>query len=311
MDKTFVYLSSCVCEQNPTLRSLIALQNRYPSRAYALTEERRKADIILLVENGYVGIRDLPTVLEMGHENERALMAMFSECDWPFAFLPGIYSSLVKILPWAFSWGFLLSDAHVNATIKHDCRYLYSFLGRLSTHPVRNGIRCLDSPLTPCLDVSDAPARFPNWDYETTYMQILRDSCFILCPRGYGASSKRVFEAMRAGRVPVIVSDAWIEPPVGNWSDFSIRVRERDIARIPKICSDKAYVATSMGELARQTFEEYFTPEKFLDRALKFICSNADNQITENSFWRVLKALSGREIRTLGHDLFKVLFLTP
>ena len=38
---------------------------------------------------------------------------------------------------------------------------------------------------------------------------------------------------MRMGRVPVILSDDWVEPIGPSWEKFSIRIRERDVDRIP------------------------------------------------------------------------------
>ncbi len=48
-------------------------------------------------------------------------------------------------------------------------------------------------------------------------MRSLRGAGSFSAPRGIGASSVRIFEAMRAGRAPVIISDDWIVPPVGDW----------------------------------------------------------------------------------------------
>ena len=50
----------------------------------------------------------------------------------------------------------------------------------------------------------------------------------MICPRGWGSSSIRLFEVMEMGRVPVIISDAWVnEAP--KWADFSVRVSEADV----------------------------------------------------------------------------------
>lgn len=308
MAQIAVHLSSLANERNPTLLRLRAFGEKYSGGAYALTDDRRVADIVLFVENGYVGLADIPRVLKMRNENPRAAFTMFSECDWPFAFLPGLYTSLSKNLPWASGWAFALDDDEAPSGGEAG-RYLYSFLGRLSTHPVRGLVRKLDGPQTPCLDVAEAPQRFSGWDYRRTFAQVLRDSRFVLCPRGFGASSIRIFEAMRAGRVPVIVSDAWNEPPVGDWPAFSLKVRESDVARIPDICGEHAGAAVTMGRAARMAFEHYFGPMRFFETALDAVSTKI-----AKSRWhpfgnsnRILKALSLREFRSVMHKSRKTL----
>src|SRR5262249_2799424 len=146
---------------------------------------------------------------------------------------------LTKPCSWAHSWSFpprssvndnpqpLLQEAHPDL--------FFSFLGRIATHPVRSKILVFDSPKTPCLDTADGPRRFHNFDYSKTYVDLMRRSKFVLCPRGFGASSIRVFEAMCLGRVPVIISDQWQEPPGVPWSDCSIVVPESEVSHIPNL----------------------------------------------------------------------------
>ena len=305
MTKVSFHLCSLVCAENPTLQSLLGFARRQTEGRYVFTDDRRAADVVLFVENGYVGLQQIPAALKIRAENPRAILAMFSECDWPFAFLPGLYSSLVKPLPWAWSWAYFLDETPTAEPDAGDRPYLFSFLGRVSTHPVRRALQRLDSPPTPCLDTSDAPRRFDNWHYQRTFDEVMRRSRFVLCPRGFGASSKRTFEAMRAGRVPVIISDAWIEPPVGDWSRFSIRVRERDIEHIPQLCADHAESAGHMGTLAREAFQQHFAPKGFLETALDFVCANArESRAARQRLLRpALKALSVREFRTVASQL--------
>jgi hypothetical protein len=44
-----------------------------------------------------------------------------------------------------------------------------------------------------------------------------------------------VYETLLAGRVPVIVSDAWAAPTGIDWQRCSIRVREAEVSRIPAL----------------------------------------------------------------------------
>lgn len=235
-----------------------------------------------------------------------AELLLFSESDWPFALVPGLYCSLTKRLPWARSWAFVLDDVNLTEGESCDRPYLYSFIGRLSTHPIREKICRLDGADTPCLDISLGPQRFGYWDYKDTFSSVLRESYFVLCPRGIGSSSMRVFETMRAGRVPVIISDDWIEPPCGDWARFSIRVSEREIERIPEICACNRNQAAAMGDLAQRTFVQHFSPSTFLDSALDAIRLVAPDQTLGPI--DVLRALSSREIKTVAHQMRRAMF---
>jgi len=87
----------------------------------------------------------------------------------------------------------------------------------------------------------------------------LRDSRFILCPTGAGTSTPRFFEAMKAGRVPVILSDNWVAPEGPRWQAFSLRVPERDVRLLPQILEQHETRAAAMGMLAREEFERWFS----------------------------------------------------
>src|SRR2546430_7005512 len=43
----------------------------------------------------------------------------------------------------------------------------------------------------------------------------------------------------RSGRVPVIVSDDWVEPTGPNWDEFTIRVPEGAVADIPRLLESR------------------------------------------------------------------------
>ena len=71
------------------------------------------------------------------------------------------------------------------------------------------------------------------------YVGSIKDSAFVLCPRGGGTSTFRLFETMMLGRVPVILSDQWV-PRVGpDWESFSLRVMERDVSKVPRLLESR------------------------------------------------------------------------
>jgi hypothetical protein len=59
---------------------------------------------------------------------------------------------------------------------------------------------------------------------------------------------------MRAGRVPVIISDEWLPPSRIDWNSFSVRVPEQDVHRLPSLLREYEAQAQAMGELARHVW---------------------------------------------------------
>jgi hypothetical protein len=74
---------------------------------------------------------------------------------------------------------------------------------------------------------------------------------------------------MRMGRVPVILSDGWIPPSGPHWENFSIRVKERDFARIPRLLEQREADSVTMGNLARNAWEEWFSDEVAFHRIVE------------------------------------------
>ena len=93
-------------------------------------------------------------------------------------------------------------------------------------------------------------------------------SKFVLCPRGLGTSSNRLYEVMQLGRVPVILSDDWDEPGGIPWATFSIRVSESRVAQLRAILERHAPVAAEMGARALSAWHEFCEPGPALLRNL-------------------------------------------
>jgi hypothetical protein len=303
-----LFITDVHARGNPTSVAASELLKLYGSGHFEHAGTIEEADVVLYLENGYVGLADLPRLLRRLRAAPSAMHFLFSESDWPFPVLPGAYPSLSKPCPWGTSWSFLpslrLSKGEASGSTIAEPEFLFSFLGRVATHPVRKMVSLLDSPSTPCLDLADASDRFPCFDYTKTYAQLLERSRFILCPRGFGASSIRIFEAMSFGRVPVIISDAW-QPSSGvPWGEFSVRIPERDVCSIPTILERLESKAQSMGELARHLFDTHFAPAIFLDQLVNTLISNYANLsfTAKATYWRAWRATGWPEIRSLCHQ---------
>ena len=158
--------------------------------------------------------------------------------DTPVLFNRGVYESAL-----ATSWnqgrcvtGCYALSGHENGAIQSDGSavkdLLFSFTGRLS-HPVRRQLMATTFHRRDIL--LEDTSTFNYWDYtpalraerERHFAAVLSSSRSALCPRGVGAGSIRLFEAMRAGVAPIILADDWMSRPVfpGTSSPFNCQSR--------------------------------------------------------------------------------------
>lgn len=211
---------------------------------------------------------------------------LFSKADHPMAFLPGVYPSIQK--RWQArgrtrSGHFLrtfdgdrIDDRHYigfDAPAERD--YLYSFIGSSTTHPVRKGLFDLDHAAQYLFDTASlwpyaALGEEEQAAFERRYIDTIHRSRFVLCPRGRGASSFRLFETMCMGRAPVIISDEWMPPRGPDWEAFSVRVPEHALHRIPELLTRRKDEAFRMGQKARQAWENWFSLEVTFHRVVEW-----------------------------------------
>jgi hypothetical protein len=92
-----------------------------------------------------------------------------------------------------------------------------SFVGA-ATHPLRLCIPRLDGDHVEISQWQENPGN----DAVETCMASLARARFAWCPRGYGVTSYRLYEAMRLGAIPVYVSDRHWLPPMIPWADVAI-----------------------------------------------------------------------------------------
>jgi len=84
----------------------------------------------------------------------------------------------------------------------------------------------------------------------------------VLCPRGKGPSSWRLFETMRVGRVPVVISDDWVPPPGIDWDSFVVRMPESDVQQIPSVLLGLESEWAERAGRAQQAWENHLSYER-------------------------------------------------
>ena len=243
---------------------------------HTVVDDPAEADLILFAE-----IRLLFAYNIRHHEYYKPFrdkVFAYSVDDNIIPMVPGVYASLEKswYAPRRSRAGFYLSileNPHIDfdpAPVERDL--LYSFVGSVRTCPTRALLAKIEHPRglfidtskesLPILSGGTSAQRSVFWK---KYADIGRRSKFVLCPRGAGTSSIRLFEMMQMGRAPVILADEWVSPSGPNWDQFSIRIPESEAMNVPKILEERESEAVELGLKARQEWERWFAPDVVFD----------------------------------------------
>ncbi len=252
------------------LRAGFALQT---GTAHALAADPAEAEMVLapIVPGGY-GLcfeRLRRSALYRRHGGK---LIVYSPQGSQFPALRGLFPAVSARWVrsrWAMPAHYVSTQIHQFAFRRDEIAekdLLFSFVGASRTHAIREQIVHWREPRGVLMDVSPRTDQVYWWEKANReqliadYREVTRRSQFVLCPRGVSASSIRVFEAMEAGAVPVIVADD-LQLPLGPaWEDFSLRVREREVATIPRLLERWQHRAPAMGAAARSAWDEYFSP---------------------------------------------------
>ncbi len=227
---------------------------------------------VYLVPPGLPDADPHPT-LRMLKAKDLGRLYLFSQDDDAWFWGPGVFAAATEACPPEIAGGFYLHPDQltpgsvgslIEASRQRVPDLLWSFVGNLVTAPTLRGT---------LISLGDQRAEAREsvvpWDIapqerarrQTQYVETLTRSKFVVCPRGFAPSSHRLFEAMRAGRVPVVVSDAWRPPPLVDWSSCSIRIPESDVHNLPEILREREQDSIALGLRAREVWEERFSPQ--------------------------------------------------
>jgi Exostosin family len=251
---------------------------------HRLVDDPGAADLILFVETDagagdyFHRVKRHPTYRQFG-----AKSYLFAAEDKVVPFLPGVYAGIER--RW-YRQAWTRSGFYPGVKESGELRYepnaspsrLYTFVGAANAHPVRQRIMQLpdtDAVLIDSHAESQAVERgeippVPEEEFRGRYVRALRESAFVLCPRGGGTTSFRLFEAMMLGRVPVIISDQWVPPEGPDWDSFSVSVEESAVDRIPALLEARREQAAAMGAAARQAWVEWFSPQAGFHRTAEW-----------------------------------------
>jgi hypothetical protein len=107
---------------------------------------------------------------------------------------------------------------------------------------------------------------------QNLFIETTSRSKFTLCPRGYGATSFRLYEAMQLGSIPVYIYYDKIFTPFTNkvnWNDIAILVDFKDIDKLDDILkSISEEKRQHMIATIKEIYPKYFTLEGMCDNIL-------------------------------------------
>lgn len=255
-------------------------------KAHSLTNNPYDADLIIFVERRHaVGkyLEDLRKDPVLRQFWGKSLICNSRYTGVPF--VPGLYGCVRRgdcLMPDRIKSGHY-TEIYDKPHIAYDPQatdrpYLYSFMGAVGTWPVlREPLSRLKHPRGLFVDTSKTKAEVQvnghdskKNDYFGRYVEVINQSKFVLCPRGDAPASMRLFEAMKMGRAPVVISDEYVYPEGPQWEKFSVHVAEKDVALIPEILESLERRAEEMGELARQEYEKWFAEEVYFHHVVEW-----------------------------------------
>ena len=257
------------------LQRLERIAKSYSSQDHRITTDPKEADVILFCGSGSIYHSDI--IRSDWFSNYIDKLMILDTSDSTIPLIPGLYASLQSDFPYAgrFYGGYPYIRVIENASLANLAPmtgsepYLYSFVGNMLNAPhVRGAILALKDDRALLKDSSSGQK-----DGFADYASTLEQSFFILCPKGLCSSSWRIYEAMKAGRIPVVISDQWVPPKGFMWESFSIRIPEAEVCNLPDILRSYEHLVFEMGAQAKHEFESHLG----LDTAFGWICDNLKN----------------------------------
>jgi hypothetical protein len=244
---------------------------------HELVDDPAAADVVLfpqchMVDWKLEAIRRHPVARR--HWNK---VMVYDERDRPWLSFPGVYVSFPR-RRFDFgrqrAWAYLKPDLAPAEPSLPEPDLLFSFVGS-PTAACRRQLFELRHPDA----VVEEVRGFVFWDSSSEnfdarrrrFRQVLERSRFVLCPRGHGTSSFRLYETIAAGRVPVIISDDWVAPPGPDWSRFSLRIAERDVSSVVRVLNERNPEWEELGAQASIAFREYFAADVAFHRTVELL----------------------------------------
>jgi len=239
-------------------------------KKHELTDSPSEADVVLFTQCHMVDWRLRAITQHPVARRHWQKVMVYDERDNPWRSFPGVYVSAASSSfdsRFQRAWGYArvrpLPIPHVDAP-----DLLFSFVGS-PTAACRRSLFRLEHKDSVIEQVQDFVWDSTQPTFEARrrrYGEILARSRFVLCPRGRGTSSFRLYETLAAGRVPVVISDEWVPPDGPDWSRCSLRIREDEIGSLVETIERSDRRWAEMSDAAKATYGEFFSESLALHR---------------------------------------------
>lgn len=295
----------------------VALADRFG--VHSLASDPEEADVILLLDV-HQQPGDWRQRAVRGHPIVRRFprkVFVYDERDQPRDSLPGLYVAMPRSTydqrrHRAFGYYLLVNDTR--SVTGHAPDLLFSFQGR-SVDGVRREVLRISHPRAVVEDTS----RYDFFTFSPSkhaalagvaqrYREVMGRSKFVLCPRGAGTASLRLFETLACGRVPVILSDEWVPPEGIDWDSCSVRVPECRASAVAEVLEALEPDWPAMSRAARAVYDDWFARDVWFHRATEYCLELLDadtlgprRQWASGGFWHAgLRQWKGDARRLAG-----------
>jgi hypothetical protein len=285
------------------------------SPACAIVEDRQASDVVILSREPPFSLLEKMSPLSPGDVST----LVWDHSDHPVGRMKGFYCSLPRPAfdprrHRTYCYPIVYNEL-IESFPLADAAYDYGFMGGI-TAPLRQKILrhlSADADLKGLIKVQGGP-----WDRmfdrsgvaaKVEYADNVRSSKFVICPRGNGVGSVRLFEVMKAGRVPVIVSDSYVPPSGVDWTSCSIRVKEDNVHNLTTLISQNLPDWQVLSANARRSWEAFFSAGALTGQLRRMIDGVSDHGRGPAPAAQLryvsgqLRAASGRALRRVARRI--------
>jgi hypothetical protein len=240
------------------------------SNEFAITTEFSNADIIIRP-----GGPSIKAPLQAMLRFAKSGMFTWDYSDDPSGIAPGLYCSLRKQLFSArahrsFCYPIVFNEL-IDEFPSEDARVDWLFFGGITSEIRKRIIAGLSNRVLPTngeMVIQSGPwnAMFDRsgTKLKRDYAAAIQRAKFVLCPRGNGVGSVRLFEVLKAGRVPIILADNYVLPTGIDWNSCSLLCKEANVQTIPKLVEANLHRWREMAGAARCAWEHNYSDSVML-----------------------------------------------
>lgn len=298
------------------LREVYARSTR---ERYTLVDRPEDADAVLLtdvgVSVGHVRFRAelLRLLVHPLVVKYRSRCFIYHEDDVPRPYLPGLYLNM-EWFPGIDRMAAAIAptrhlDTSPNPFLQdipppEERDLLFSFMGR-NCHPVRDGLLNMryDRDDIALVDTSE---RYDHYDddrdrpMQREYVDVMRRSRWAVCPRGWSTGSLRLFEAMRLGIAPVVLSDGWQRPSGPVWEACCLWLPENEYPDLVEILESEGEAWYSMGIAAQQAYQDFFASDRAFEHTMDALEALLPRWRAESMLLAALRQIHEVAIHVIG-----------